>query len=525
MADFAIAPEPRDQIVLFPQKLDEAIPQDHRVRLFNRLLSGHDWSTWEANYNRRRGQPPIHPRVIAGLILYGIITRIHSSRQLEEAVHIRNDFRWLVEGHSIDHSTICKFRQSNLENLKNLFVQLGCLARELGFMTLKSLGFDGTRFRANNRRNGSRSPKELKRLKADLERQFAEWEAKATAADAKEGERLDDKGRCQLETELKDIERLRKQVNAALAELEKSETIPGKIPTTDPQSRILPNKEGGFAPNYTPMITVDIESGMIVSANVISGIDEHDHMIEAVDDVKESFQLETYPEEMLADGAMSTGENIVACEALGIELYSPLKSLADNPAERADPSQGVSPADWDRLPTKTIKRGNAKVTQLTKEAFVYDEAQNVYWCPSGKQLQPRKPTREIDTGRVRIRYRYASQATDCAGCPLAARCLTGKSKVRTVNHEQHEAKRRAHAAKMRRPESKAKYSRRSHAVERPFAAIKSQFGVRRFRSRGLERVRVEWLWLVCAFNLTRLFTMLTGSGSDPPGSKLLPVST
>ena len=32
---------------------------------------------------------------------------------------------------------------------------------------------------------------------------------------------------------------------------------PAQVPTTDPQSRVMPNKEGGFAPNYTPTALTD----------------------------------------------------------------------------------------------------------------------------------------------------------------------------------------------------------------------------------------------------------------------------
>ena len=69
MADFKIPPECRDQIVLLPEKLDDAIASDHPVRLLDDILKRIDWTPWENKYNLVRGQPPIHPRVIAGAIL------------------------------------------------------------------------------------------------------------------------------------------------------------------------------------------------------------------------------------------------------------------------------------------------------------------------------------------------------------------------------------------------------------------------------------------------------------------------
>ena len=132
--DWAKTAEKRDQMVLFPTRLDDAIGAKHRVRAFDLLLRRLDWSKWESFYELKRGQPPIHPRLLVSVILYGLLTRIRSSRALEEALQIRLDFRWLVEGRSIDHTTISEFRRERADALKDTFVQIGLLARELGWM-------------------------------------------------------------------------------------------------------------------------------------------------------------------------------------------------------------------------------------------------------------------------------------------------------------------------------------------------------------------------------------------------------
>jgi len=114
----------REQLVLFPTRLDEAIGPRHRVRLFDEILARLDWSVWEAEYNLKLGQPPIHPKILASVILYGLLVRIRPSRSLEEALQVRMDFRWLVEGRSIDHTTISEFRRKHADALKQTFVQI-----------------------------------------------------------------------------------------------------------------------------------------------------------------------------------------------------------------------------------------------------------------------------------------------------------------------------------------------------------------------------------------------------------------
>ena len=184
MADFAPPPLAREQIVLFAHGSTRSSPPTTASAWSTRSSAALGWGEWERRCHRRRGQPPIHPRVVAGVILYGVVCRIRTSRALEEALLVRNDFRWLVEGRTIDHTTISEFRRTNSEPLKKLFVQIALVAAQMGRLPLKTLGSGGTRLRADNRKGGTRTPEELRQAKAELEAKFAELEAKTAAADA-----------------------------------------------------------------------------------------------------------------------------------------------------------------------------------------------------------------------------------------------------------------------------------------------------------------------------------------------------
>lgn len=522
MAKFAVPPVGRDQLVLFPERLDEIIPLSHPVRLLDEILGRVDWKPWEATYVLVCGQPPIHPRVIAGVILYGIIKKIRSSRCLEEALIVRSDFRWLAEGRTLDHSTISKFRTENKNLIQGLFVQITLIARSLGYLSLDVLGFDGTRVRANNRRTGSKTPEELKATKKELEAKYEELEAKVGQADKDDAELLGDDSACQLNDELKDVVKRRAKLDEALAEIARLEnegqSLPVRIPTTDPESRITPNKEGGFAPNYTPTALVDIASGLIVSSGVIASTDEDKHMIPAVKDAMSSLSLDKPPAKLLADGMMCTGENLAECKNLNIDLFSPISLGGDetNPAKREDLTKPVPESEIAKLPTTTTKNHDGtKTTQFNKNAFVYDEESDTYWCPAGKALQYENSTKETRNGRTRDRKRYLADPKDCAACLLMSLCVKAQASKRMVCHEQHESLRIEQAKKMSTEEAKKEYARRRHAVERPFATIKSQFGARNFLTRGLEKVETEWCWLTSAFNLHRLMSLIVGNVGPP----------
>jgi transposase len=525
MTQWSLAPQQRDQMVLFAERLDDALPPEHPVRLLDDILSHLDWRKWEARYDKRLGQPAIHPRVLSAVLLYGLMTRIRSSRSLEEALLVRLDYRWLAEGRTIDHTTLSEFRRRYLAELKDLFVQICRIARGMGLLSLSRLAFDGTRVRSNNRRSGTRTLHQLRAEQAECEAKFAEFAAQAEAEDVRDQETFGLQSPHELPDELADVQRRREKIQAALNELARleaaGETPPKRLPLTDPQSRMMPNKDGGFAPNYTPTATVDVESGLIVEATVLGVINEDQHLIPSLETVQQQFGLERPPAEVLADGLIGTGANLAAAEERGITVYSPcsIPDPATNPALRADPSQPVPADQWDRLPMKKVKHSGKPGLQLEKSAFAYDAERDCYWCPQGRPLSYTTTTREASGTGQRIRRRYQAAAETCAACPLRDRCLTGRAPARQISREQYEPHRERHAQRMAQPEAQKKYAQRRHVGERPFAVIKHQYGLRRFLLRGLERVQAEWDWAVCAFNLQRLMTLVQGRAG--PEARLL----
>ena len=520
MTRWAEAREQRGQLVLFAERLDDALPAEHAVRLLDEVLQRIDWSAWEAKYHDRLGQPAIHPRVLASVLLYGLLTRIRSSRGLEEALLVRLDFRWLVEGRSIDHTTLSEFRRKHPRELKQLFVQVVQVARDMGVASLTRLGFDGTRIRANNRRSGTRTPAELRAERDELAAKFDEHTRQADAEDARDEELFETGSAHELPPELRDKERRKKKLDATLQNLqrqeEQEEKAPKRVPKTDLDARVMPNKDGGYAPNYTPVATVDIESGLIVGEDVLSAINEDHQLIPQIEQVQRDFGVK--PQAMLTDGLNGTAANLAACAEREIEIYSPcaVSDPAQNPALRDDPTQPVAEADWERLPTNNVRVEGKLQQQLDRSAFVYDEQRDCYWCPLGKPLQYVTTMKE-KKGRSgpRIRHRYKADAAVCASCPLAARCLQKQGTARQVHREQHEEHRERHAKKMATKEAQEIYSLRRHPGERPFATIKQQFGFRQFLLRGLERVQTEWRWATTAFNLHRLMSLVTHSRAGP----------
>jgi transposase len=487
-------------------RLESLIGPDDSVRVFDEIMSELDWSAWEAEYKQNGlGQPPIHPRWVASAILYGLYRGIRSSRRLEEACCYRFDFIWLVEGRRIDHTTFAKFRTKFHGSLKDLFRQIGRLALTMGMVALGEVAFDATRVKANNGRFKTRTAKSLEEKLAALDEIFEELTTQLAAADA---EQESQGSLTRLPEELAKVEQRQQRVRQALEKVQaidaarrkdsvNPEKNPGRVPMTDLDSRVMPNKEGGYAPNYTPMLITDGASGMILDCDVTAEVHEGPSLAAAVDRVQETFGR--LPEKLLTDAGNNSGQVIEAMEQRGVEFYTPMTSnqpQAGNPAQRPDPTQSVPQEAWDQLPRNS--QG-----QLDKSCFVYDTANDQYHCPQGHTL-PFAKTKGGPRGDQTITLRVY-RCSDCAGCPLAAACLSGKSKQgRTITRDPYEDVRERTAARMASESAQAIYRRRSWIAETPFALLKSVMGLRQFLLRGLQKVQTEWRWAATAFNIIKL---------------------
>lgn len=512
---WAISPRPRDQVVVFEPTLDHSIAQDHPVRLFDELLRRLDWKPWEARYSGRTGRPPIHPRLLASVLLYGLSLGIRSSRKLERACSNALDFIWLAEGHAPDHTTLCKFRNGFSGELKGLFHEVCRTAIRLGLATLNQVALDGTRVRANSSRHATASAKTLEKRLAELRKEIDAMFAEADAADRAEDDLFGEGvSPSHLPRKLANLERRQEQLEKALAAAKakeeaaaptknnkkQAETPPkGKkkkrsprVPVADPDSAVLPNKDGGHAPNYTPMATADTQGGFILDADVLPHADEGATTVETAKRLHDAYG--TYPGQFLADSAHGTVTNLVALDALGVEAYIPPlghNDTADNPARRADPAAAVPTASWDALPR------NPRTQRLDRSAFLYDGERDCYWCPLGRRLA------FIGKHNARGRpYRRYRAEMSCLDCPHRSACTILPK--RCVSCDDDQAHRDAAAARLSTEEGQAIYGRRSPVIEGVFGCVKEAMGFRQFLLRGQARVETEWLWACTGYNLSTL---------------------
>lgn len=502
---WATPPLSRQQSVLFSPTLDENVSEDHPVRILDEVLSSLEWASWESHYPFRVGQPPIHPRRLAAAILYGWTVGIKSGRQLEYASNNNLDFIWLLEGLKPDHSTFCKFRAKFQQELKDLFKQVVRYAMTLGMVQLNQVAFDGTQVRANASRCRCWTTESIEKVLQSLDQRVEQMLQEAETADAQDRALLGDAS-TELPEELKSVQKRREKLRAVsetLQELDQAKRKEGRkaksfVPKTDTDARILPNKTGGYAANFTPVNVVDSEYGIVVHTEVIRGNCEFVGTLDAIDWIEEMYGK--YPEEALADTAFATGPNLKGMEQRDVEFYSPVKSKIPqdgNPARREDPTTPVPQHEWDALPYRGRKN-----KLLDKTAFVYVESEDTYYCPMGRPLTREKSQANQRYGQTVQAWLY--RCHDCQDCPLRSHCVQPNSKSRTISRDEYEPYRERVAAKMTAEANRKKYNKRSWIAETPFAHLKASLGLRQFLTRGIANVDSEWRWACTAFNLKKI---------------------
>ncbi len=166
----------RNQLVLFPTSLDEAIEEDNEVRLIDLFVDSLDMEQMGFNVNHiENGRPAYHPKDLLKLFIYGYLNRIRSSRQLEKATKINIEVMWLLKGLNPDHNTIANFRKDNSKAIKKVFRATVQIAKHFELIGGKLIAGDSTKLRAQNSKKNNYNQKKIDRHIAYIDNKLDEY--------------------------------------------------------------------------------------------------------------------------------------------------------------------------------------------------------------------------------------------------------------------------------------------------------------------------------------------------------------
>jgi transposase len=100
-----------NQPSLLPPSLEELIPEQHLVRVVNRVVDELDIGPLLAKY-KGGGTSSYHPRMMLKVMVYAYTQKIYSSRKIEKALWENIGFMWISGGNRPDFHTLNNFRGS-----------------------------------------------------------------------------------------------------------------------------------------------------------------------------------------------------------------------------------------------------------------------------------------------------------------------------------------------------------------------------------------------------------------------------
>jgi len=342
------------QSYLLPPSPREWLPADHLAYFIDDVVEQLDLSAVFAGYEGTKGQPPYHPEMMAKVWLYGYCVGIRSSRKLERALHEDIGFRMLSANQQPDHWTLSEFRRRHVAVLRGLFVQTVRLAQRAKMVKLGQVAIDGTKLKANASKHKAmsyaRMKKEEKRLCEEIARYFEEVETTDREEEEKYGARRGDELPEHLKTEqdrLRVIREAMEQLEAearqeAAAEQQKRRekankegrtTRPRKDANdvepspkaqrnfTDPDSRIMKNADQAFIQGYKAQAAVDVDSQIIVAAQLSNQAADGPHLLEMVEQVEQATGKR--PREILADAGYFSTDNVTTLSERGMSVLIP----------------------------------------------------------------------------------------------------------------------------------------------------------------------------------------------------------
>jgi transposase len=339
-----------NQDYLLPPSVSEWLPENHLAYFVSEIIDRLDLEKFYARYDGdgRRNQP-YDPAMLVKVLVYGYATGVFSSRKLGRKLYEDVAFRFLGAGNFPSHRTICDFRLRHLPELKELFVQVVRLARELGLVKLGTIALDGTKVKANASKHKAMSYGRMKEQEQKLKQEIEALLERARTIDAQEDARLgEDQADEELPVELQrrqerlaQIEAAKKRIEACQAQADRERARhpddqqrrgdgagrpfkhPFGVPDdkaqdnfTDPESRIM-KMGGSFEQCYNAQAVVDGESQLIIANGLTNNAADNGQLLPLLEAVQKN--LGELPQRVLADSGYRSEQGLAGLEKKGVE--------------------------------------------------------------------------------------------------------------------------------------------------------------------------------------------------------------
>ena len=387
----------------------------------------------------KKGNESVDPVVILKMMFLLFFDDIKSERELMEVIGERLDYLWFLDygldEKVPDHSVLSKARARwGKEVFESLFVRTVAQCVEAGLV-------DGDKLHVD-----------------------------ASLVDADAGKESVIKGAPSL------IAALKRAYQATESKLEESSTPESyqavndrMMSQSDPDAAMVRKGSGDSRPRYQHHRVIDDQTGVITAVETTPGsIAENKKLMDLLDQHEENTRCQV--QTVVADHKYGTNENYIACQARGIATHM------GDAASKAHTGHDQN--------------------IFGDEAFTYDPVSDIYRCPAGQSLKPRR------VHPIRRTIEYKAPARVCGACALRAQC-TRSHHGRTVQRHEKQATLEVARAQAHSRGARRNRKRRRHLMERSFADAANNHHFKRARWRRLWRQQIQD-YLIAAIQNVRI---------------------
>ncbi len=416
------------QLFNYAVNLEKRVRANHPLRQVKAVIDFSFAREEVAHCYGRNGNESVPPEVILKMMFLLFFDDIKSERELMEVIGERLDYLWFLDydlDEKIpDHSVLSKARARwGKDVFESLFVRTVSQCVEAGLVDGSKLHVDASLIDANASKESV--VKGAPELIAALKQAYRATESKLEETSTPSTYQA---------------------VNDRM------------MSQSDPDTACVRKGSGESRPRYHHHRAIDDHKGVITAVETTPGsIAENRKLMDLLDRHEKNTRCAVRT--VVADHKYGTNENYVACQARGITTH--MGEAARNRANTGR-KEGI----------------------FSDEAFTFDPVQNIYRCPVGQILKPRR----IHPLRRTLEYKAPARA--CAVCALHAQCTRSHHGRTVQRHENQEAlnvaRAQAHSVAARRNRK-----RRQHLMEASFADAANNHHFKRARWRRLWRQQIQ----------------------------------
>lgn len=147
--------EDKNQIILFPNTLDDFVSEDNPVRVIDGYVDSLNLEQlgFKIYSGSKASQKPYRREVLFKLYIYCYMNKIRSSRMMEIEASRNIELMWLVGRLTPDHGTLSAFIKNNKTAIKQLFKEFTLMLKGFGLIDGQLIAIDGTKLKASSAKN------------------------------------------------------------------------------------------------------------------------------------------------------------------------------------------------------------------------------------------------------------------------------------------------------------------------------------------------------------------------------------